>query len=436
MLGVEGYGSDSDNASDVETTQNTPPAGSTSSLATKLPAPAKKSAFSLPPPSNSASSSKAASGLSLPPPKPKRGPKKISIGLPALSKDDDGSDHDERPAAKKPRLESGAGSSGLLSMLPAPKNKAPVIPAPERVLGAGRGPGLVFKSAPSAPARTTTVEDAEDDEDTRPNDTLDSSVSAILEEKPESKPSLPFMPTSVKRGKANVSVEEKLSAPLARPSVSAAPLVDFFSLGSTSKSTTQTSTSKPPSVSSAPPMSATPALPVPSAAPQIDDFAPPEPTPTDPYPGYYLLPSGQWAAYDPGYYKKFYDKWKREYDAHVRALEKGKVKGFEDADDIAAEVNAQEEMEKAKKEIQELEERKALTTAAAAVPEAPKMNVKGAALGGRARTRHQLSTLLTEAYQNREALEERIAQGRRNRKEAGNKYDARSMLPIMYLYFT
>ena len=47
---------------------------------------------------------------------------------------------------------------------------------------------------------------------------------------------------------------------------------------------------------------------------------------------------------------------------------------------------------------------------------------QGAALGGRARSRHQLSTLLTEAYQNRESLEEKIAQGRRNRKEAGNKY--------------
>ncbi|KAI0647098.1 mitotic checkpoint regulator, MAD2B-interacting-domain-containing protein [Trametes meyenii] len=424
MLGVEGYGSDSDNdnASDVETTQHAPPAPSTSSLAARPPTLAKKSAFSLPPPSNTSSSSKAVSGLSLPPPKPKRGPKKIAIGLPALPKDEDDSDHDERPAAKKPRLGSGAGSSGLLSMLPAPKNKAPVAPPPERVLGSGRGPGLVFKSAPSAPTRTTTVEDAEDDEDTRPNDALDSSLSAILEEKAEPKPPIPFMPTSVKRGKANVSVEEKHSAPLACSSVPAAPPVDFFSLGPASNRTNQASTSKLPSVTSAPPVSATPALPVPSAAPQIDDFTPPEPTPTDPYPGYYLLPSGQWAAYDPEYYKKFYDKWKREYDAHVRALEKGKVKGFEDADNIAAEVNAQKEMEKAKKEIQELEERKALTTAAAAVPEAPKMNVKGAALGGRARTRHQLSTLLTEAYQNREALEERIAQGRRNRKEAGNKY--------------
>jgi hypothetical protein len=43
-------------------------------------------------------------------------------------------------------------------------------------------------------------------------------------------------------------------------------------------------------------------------------------------------------------------------------------------------------------------------------------------MSGVARSRHQLSTLLKEAYENREALEERIAMGKRNRKEAGNKY--------------
>ncbi|OJT04305.1 hypothetical protein TRAPUB_4939 [Trametes pubescens] len=444
MLGVEGYGSDSDNASDSETTLQVSATTSSATITSRLPAPAKKSTFALPPPGSSGPTSKTSSGLSLPPPKTRKAPKKIAIGLPSLSKDDDRtSDTDDRPPTKKARLESGAGASGLLSMLPAPKNKAPIAPAAERVLGGGRGPGLVFKAAPSASARTATVEDAEDSEgDMQRQDVLDSSHPSILEEKTEKKAplpkaSIPFMPTSVARGKANVSVEEKHSAPVSRPS---APAVDFFSLGEsaspprifepTSKiyvGTTSSSSSRTastlPSISAAPPLSSKPAIHVPSAAPQVEDFVAPEPTPTDPYPGYYLLPSGQWAAYEPTYYKKFYDKWKREYDAHVRALEKGKVKGFEDLDaEGLQEVNALQEMEKAKKEVQELEERKALTNGADAAPEAPKMNIKGAALGGRARTRHQLSTLLTEAYQNREALEERIAQGRKNRKEAGNKY--------------
>ena len=87
-----------------------------------------------------------------------------------------------------------------------------------------------------------------------------------------------------------------------------------------------------------------------------------------------MLPSGSWAAYDPGYYKKFYDKWKREYDAHVRALEKGIEKGFEAVEkEGAQEVNAAEEMERAKVEIQEREERKALTAAAGAAPAAPEV---------------------------------------------------------------
>lgn len=234
MLGVEGYGSDSDNGSDTETTQQTSSTPQHSSLTAKLPAPAaKKSTFSLPPPT--ASSSKASSSFSLPPPKTKKVPKKIAIGLPSLPKESDGdvSDSDDRPAAKKPRLDSGAGASALLSMLPAPKNAAPVPAAPERVLGGGRGPGLVFKTASNRQARTTTVEDveedAEDPEET--NDTLGPSHSSILEEKVAKKPPLPFMPTSVSRGKANVSVEEKHAAPISRPAVSAAPAVDFFSLG-------------------------------------------------------------------------------------------------------------------------------------------------------------------------------------------------------------
>lgn len=113
-----------------------------------------------------------------------------------------------------------------------------------------------------------------------------------------------------------------------------------------------------------------------SSAPKIDEYTPPEPTPNDPYPGYYQLPSGTWAAYDSAYYRPFYDKWKADYDRSIRAFEK-KEKGFEGADtDDTQEVDALREMEKAKKEIQEREEKKALTQGAGGQPEAPKMNVK------------------------------------------------------------
>lgn len=51
-----------------------------------------------------------------------------------------------------------------------------------------------------------------------------------------------------------------------------------------------------------------------------------------------------------------------------------------------------------------------------------------------ANSRHQLSTLLKQAYENREALEEKIAQGKRNRKEAGNKYGKESMIHFSDMY--
>lgn len=108
------------------------------------------------------------------------------------------------------------------------------------------------------------------------------------------------------------------------------------------------------------------------------------------------------------------------------------------------EVDALKEMERAKLEIREREDRKGVTQDAKGEPAVPKMKItvsvasypsrtvdlnellQAAKQSGVARSRHQLSTMLMEAYQNREALEDKIAEGRRNRKEAGNKYGAYS----------
>jgi proline-rich protein PRCC len=113
-----------------------------------------------------------------------------------------------------------------------------------------------------------------------------------------------------------------------------------------------------------------------SSAPKIEDFVPPEPTPNDEYPGYYKLPTGTWAAYDPDYYQSFYKKWQKEYNNYVRALEKG-AKGFEQYDEEeASEVDAAAEMERAKIEVQEREERKALTQGDDGEPAKPRMNIQ------------------------------------------------------------
>ncbi|KAI0094037.1 mitotic checkpoint regulator, MAD2B-interacting-domain-containing protein [Irpex rosettiformis] len=416
MLGVEGYGSDSDSENDTSTTSLQPTSIS------KPPAAQKKTGLSLPSPISTALGPKASSGLYLPVPK-KKVQKKIAIGLPELSNDNERDDNaDDQPPAKKPRIETSGGSSSLFSMLPAPKNKDPV---PERVLGGGKGRGLVFNAGVRRPPTQPTVEDVEEEHDETTSVSLAPLSGSILEDAtliPESKPfkpaAVPFVPPSLARGKANVSTEDRptLSKTVSSTALSKhpAPAADFFSLGSPS-------TSSIPSISISQESSSSMSSVI-SSAPKIEEFVPPESTANDPYPGYYLLPTGSWAAYDPAYYQKFYKKWKKEYDDHVRALEKGIEKGFQGAEDSATEVNALKEMERARKEVQEREEKKALTMGTEDAPVAPKMNIKGAALSGRAKTRHQLSTLLTDAYQNREALEEQIAMARRNRKEAGNKY--------------
>ncbi|ESK97025.1 hypothetical protein Moror_6603 [Moniliophthora roreri MCA 2997] len=393
MLGLEGYGSGSD--SDDNTLQAPPP---------KLKKPT--------------TTVKSSSSLSLPAPsggtKAKR---KVAIGLPELkpAENEDQVDDGER-AAKKPRLEAGAGRSSLLSMLPAPKQKAPVLPAPERVLGAGKGPGLVFNARPAASAPHENGEEAQDDDGDEGSIQKDNSAAAPPSSTSSS--SVAFLPPSLKKGRSNISLEEGKSRapPRTVPSKPAAPAVDFFSLGSSS-------TSPAPNVPSSPSSSVTI-----SSAPDLPTFEPPEPSMNDPYPGYYQLPSGQWAAHDPVVYEKFRKKWENEYNAHVRALEKGTAKGFEayDRGDVE-EVDAAKEMEKAKEEIKEREERKAITKTAQGAPEKPKMNITASKMSGVARSRHQLATMLNEAYMNREALEEKIAEGRRNRKEAGNKYGTSQM---------
>ncbi|KAJ6547593.1 mitotic checkpoint regulator, MAD2B-interacting-domain-containing protein [Mycena capillaripes] len=379
-LGLGDYGSDSEHGEDSD---NDAPVVS-------LPAKVSKPVLS--------------TKMALPPPKQKRGPKKVTIGLPTLNPVDDDADdlRDERPAAKKPRLEAGAGKSSLVSMLPAPKQKNPVLPAPERVLGGGNGPGLVF-NAPRPSGKTAMSAAAESEEQSQDGEPSTSSSTSFS-----------FRPPSLAKGRSNISLEEGATNAPARtiPKVSAVPAVDFFSLGKTTPASSH-------SVASA----SSSSLPTLSSAPVIPKFETPEPTPTDPYPGYYTLPSGAWAAYDPEYYAKFTKKWQAEYNAHVRALEKGQVKGFEGLDNAAVEeVDAMKEMEKAKEEIRERESRKAVTRGADGAPSAPNIKLTASKQSGIARSRHQLATMLHEAYANREALEEKIAEARRNRKEAGNKY--------------
>ena len=186
MLGVEGYGSGSDNDSDAETTTTTP-AKPVTTKPTTTP--------------NSA--------ISLPPPKQAKRPKKITIDLPRPNQGGDGEEEPEQPPTKKARTDGrGAGVSSLLSMLPAPKQVAPVkLPQPGRVLGGGNAPALSFNSAHQS---------TEDDPD----------VPTVA------KMNL-FVPNSITRGKANVSTEDSGAGPSRPRAAPSTPAVDFFSLGTT-----------------------------------------------------------------------------------------------------------------------------------------------------------------------------------------------------------
>lgn len=69
-------------------------------------------------------------------------------------------------------------------------------------------------------------------------------------------------------------------------------------------------------------------------------------------------------------------KWQKEYDNHVKSLEKGGGKGFEDFEgSTIGEVDAQKEMERAKREIQEREEKKAITMGGDDTSAAPRMTM-------------------------------------------------------------
>lgn len=102
---------------------------------------------------------------------------------------------------------------------------------------------------------------------------------------------------------------------------------------------------------------------------------------SDPYPGYYQKPSGEWTAYDPEYYKSFWETWNRKAVKDAQDKGKRKERGWEGAeDDDLQTVDAQEEMQKS--QLADREVTKNITAVSnAAEPAQPKMNIKVCAFG-------------------------------------------------------
>jgi hypothetical protein len=144
--------------------------------------------------------------------KTQRPPKKIAIALPAINADE--SKDDERPVKRR---KTGAGASSLLSMLPTPNQTNPTS-ASQRVLGGGaKESPFAFRTQSAAILLDTT------EEDSRP---------AVSQRQTDDVPTATiFRPSSLAKGKKNVSVEEPGINHIAKRTTLPAPNVDFFSLG-------------------------------------------------------------------------------------------------------------------------------------------------------------------------------------------------------------
>lgn len=162
-----------------------------------------------------------------------------------------------------------------------------------------------------------------------------------------------------------------------------------------------------------------------SAAPAVADFVPPEPTAHDPYPGYYQLPSGAWAAYEAGYYASFFAAPESSADAakaeEERALAEGRVgrhwKELADGRADVVDVDVGSSLDAARR----AEELKAKLVK----PKLPSDEFEYEAIGqtkGLAADRHQLTSLLHSAYSQRDELEARIQQNKKNMRMASQKY--------------
>ncbi|EJT48608.1 hypothetical protein A1Q1_02335 [Trichosporon asahii var. asahii CBS 2479] len=283
------------------------------------------------------------------------------------------------PAAAEPPKKKRKGPLKIGLDLPKPtdepdekdEDKGPA-PKPKKAVGAGSGSSLsVNKSMAAKPT---------------PADDLKASLGAAKVDEDEG-PSL--VPAAVKRKAAK---EEEL---------------DLFGLSSAAApkpSLPKTTTLKPPSVTS---------------APAVADFVPPEPTAADPYPGYYQLPSGQWAAYDPAYYAKFFpatdsatDALRSEHQAKEARL--GNWKELDDGRAAITEFDVGATIARSREEQ-------------AKVPQAAKptytetYNATGQHKG-LANERHQLTSLLHSAFSQREELEERIRQNKKSKQNTQRQY--------------
>ncbi|GAA5851576.1 hypothetical protein JCM8547_001136 [Rhodosporidiobolus lusitaniae] len=400
MQSLLAYGSDSDD--DSSPSAPLPPSTSSSS-SLSLPSPrSSSSALNLPAPKSTAPSQPSRPPPALPIKKPKQ-PKRFVLDLPPPSASPaDGAaaaagegGYNEEPAKKRPKIELGksGGLTGLAAMLPKPKNevKPPppaAVPKSSVLAGGAAGVGGLFDGEGGGEGEV---------------------------KKPAGGPM--FLPPALaNKGKG------KAAAPPAPPP--AEPAVDFFGIGSVTSAPSSSSSSSSSSlrISSAPSISSAPKTSLPASPPPPAQSK--QPTAADPYPGFTQLPSGEWVAKDQETYEMWM-AWQAQQQAASAssslpaAGEEDIPRGFGEKDmagglvDVDESQRAREAWASRPGQVvgKEGEYKKA-------------SEVKGISkhISGGAKRKHQLSSLLAAAHDNRAELEDRIAQARANRKSAGNKY--------------
>jgi len=156
-----------------------------------------------------------------------------------------------------------------------------------------------------------------------------------------------------------------------------------------------------------------------SSAPQVAEEVAPAPGLLDPYPGYWQRKDGSWVARDPEdpVWKAFYLQHYAHPSDNPSQNDHLLKDFFKDAPpqlaQFDAKLAAKTAWENKPKVIDPREEARQEQLATAK----PAKHISS-----RARGRHQLTSLLTDAQANRAELEDRIARGKFNRKAGGAKY--------------
>ncbi|WRT63255.1 uncharacterized protein IL334_000158 [Kwoniella shivajii] len=332
-------------------------------------------------------------------------PIKITLGLPKSAGDDvkpvsgqdeeDGISDGERER-KKPKIAGGKGGSSLLGMLPPPKRKLPSA-------AISKGSSLkVNKSMANSASSSSASPSINVPKPLLASTKASTSITnKILNEDDDDEHDEKFLPLSLsKKAQAQKGNQEEFDL-FGLSLASAVPPISSVASSSSSSSV------KPPSISS---------------APLAPDYVPPEPTSNDPYPGYYQLPSGEWRAYDPAYYTSFFSSSSKNGEQQDEEDDGRIGKHWKDFDNgryggNVVEISAMKGLEEARKE----EERRNLSKK----PKFQDDSFEYKPLGqvkGLASQRHQLTSLLDTAYTQREELEDRIAQNKKNMRMAGTKY--------------